>query len=101
MSEVSVVASLSHLLPPARLHGPYPCCPILCLDSLQGITAAVLFYALIRSLDDNQAATDDSVVLATGMEVTGDGVPKSLADLHAGLIQIKSEMRKVSIGVSN
>ena len=37
------------------------------------------------------------MVLATGMEVTGDGVPKSLADLHAGLIQIKSSIRDLAL----
>lgn len=69
-----------------------------CEPPLQlGITAAVLFYALVRSLEDDTAATDDSVVLATGMEVTGDGVPKSLADLHAGLIQIKGEIRELAL----
>ena len=59
-----------------------------------GLTGAVLFYALVRSIEDDAAAKrkQEALVLANGTLVTKEGIPPGLSGLLASLLELKDEL---------
>ena len=64
----------------------------------EGVTAAVLFYALLRTLDDEAAAVArphgggggaPCIVLANGLRVTAVGLPRALRPALVALLELK------------